>query len=543
MQGAAAAKAINEGLLDLDDQWSNDLTVISQLDQVPTGPHDPSVVLCTLEGTLSDYSESTRNDRWYSERLWDRVLNSEGFQELVRTRTLFGESDHPLDIEDRFDVHYNYVSHCVRDVVHDRQNQCVRGKIDVLDTPAGRIIFTFVKYGSILGVSSRGAGDLIDTGNRIEVDPDSYQFYAWDIVHRPSNRKARVNLSESMKPSNRLTTLIESAKEDKTSLGWIRHLVESTEVPDKSELLDKVNEYIEMFDDNQEQIDEASIEKIRSQYINTIDLLKSDVISLTKQVIDLQTELADARANVQSSSLAIDTTQLEELLNKFNKVQTKLTESIDSQNKEKSIVQDVVEEIGDEILDRIDEAFDSLVKPIIATERVVKPMGELIKANGDFVVGQVTKLLPAAITVNDEELLRLQSELKNVQSQLSNSDKEKIKLNEEVKKLQESKVVETKKYLALRCNQLGLNVEQVLRKLGNVSEYTFDEIDDELSEIYQTSPNKPQRRNQTMRPVNTAIGRGELVIDDNGVSDKPSAINESQELDHAGLLSLIKNNV
>lgn len=542
MPQAVANKALNEGLLDLDDQWSNSLQVVNQLDEVPTGPHNPSVVLCTLEGILSDYSESTRNARWYSGELWDIVLNSENFKELERTRTLFGESDHPMDIEDRYDVHYNYVSHCVRDVVHDRANQCVRGKLDILDTPAGRIIFTFVKYGSILGVSSRGAGDLIERNGRIEVDPLTYQFYAWDIVHRPSNRKARVAITESLKPNNRLTTLIESAKSDRNSLNWIKSLVESTEVPDKSQLLNKVNEYIEMFTQDENSGLPAEEQKA---YEDKIQMLQSDIIDLTNQIVVLQQKLSDASTIApQSSSPTIDTTRLEEMLNKFNTLQTKLEESImttqkNQDNSNKSEIRDVIDSVKEEVLDRIDEAYENLIKPVYTTKKTTDSMGELIKANGDFVVGSVSKLIPAQVVVDQDDVIRLESELSQAESELKNSQKENRTLNERITRLLESRNVETRKYLSTRCSQLGLNESLVARKLGNITDYSFDEIDEELSELYMESPElkKPSVQLKSPAQLNGPLGHGEIV--------KRKSLKESVNDAVAGnldIISLIRDN-
>lgn len=545
MSQGAVTKSINEGLLDLDDQWSNNLTIVDQLDEVPTGPHDPSVVLCTLEGILSDYSESTRNDRWYSGELWDIVLNSESFKELERTRTLFGESDHPMDVEDRFDVHYNYVSHCVRDVVHDHINHCVRGKIDVLDTPAGRIIFTFVKYGSILGVSSRGAGDLIERNGRVEVDPFTYQFYAWDIVHRPSNRKARVvQLSESIKPSTRLTTLIESAKSDRNSLGWIRSLVESTEVPDKEDLLNKVNEYIGMFDE-ENPVDNFQ-ESERENYELKIKDLQSDIIELSNKVVELQNKLSVAEnKNSQSSNLSVDTTKLEELLNKFNIAQqTKLDESIENVKSENSEILSAIDSISEMVLDRIDEAYNNLIKPIVASRKLVQPISEQIKANGDFIVGSVSKLIPASDIIQDNsvKIAEIESKLNEAESTISELSKENKNLNNKIKTMLESRISETRKYLSTRCSQLGLNESSVIRKLGEITDYTFDELDDELREIYQNSPKKKLRQGIVNKNPNSIIGHGEIVIDDNGMSDSTSSLNESHSLNNDALVSLIRDN-
>ena len=54
-------------------------------------------ILGKLKGIFADYKHGTRNaDRLYTEELWDnRVFGSDDVMEALRTKTLFGELDHP----------------------------------------------------------------------------------------------------------------------------------------------------------------------------------------------------------------------------------------------------------------------------------------------------------------------------------------------------------------------------------------------------------------------------------------------------------------
>lgn len=554
MPHANANKMINEGFMDLADQWTNNLQVTSQIDEVPSGEYDPSVVLCTLEGILSDFGEMTRNRRWYTQELWENIINSPDFEELKNTRTLFGESDHPMDIEDRCDVHYNYVSHCVRDVWIDYDNNCVKGKIDILDTPAGRIIFTFVKYGSTLGVSSRGAGDLLavdsdgnkfkieideETGkyvktdpygnkvpvgmnDKVIVDPDNYQFFAWDIVHRPSNRRARVNkISESINANKRLSNLVESAKSDKKSLTWIKSLVESTDVKDKSEIITKIDEYTDML--NGDDSDECDCH----QKDELIKSLQQDIINLTNTVVDLMSKMPDKK--VKQSNLDDDTTHYLKILDNIDELPNKLTESI---NKSSSKTDDIVDEICEKVLDRIDEAYEHLIKPITLLNKKVAPFGDLIKANGEFVVGAVEKLIPEIPQPvdNSAEVEELKETLDDANDEISNLKDANQRLNERIKTLLGSKLTDSHRYLTLRCNQLGINENSAIRRLGNdLSEYSFDDIDDILNEMYRRPSS--QRINESVRTQ--PIGHGSIVKNDNKINESTSD----------SLLELIKNNM
>ena len=53
--------------------------------------------------------------------------------------------------------------------------------------PNGRILKTLCDYGSIIGVSSRGQGDLVqDYQGNESVDPDTYSCECWDAVLVPA---------------------------------------------------------------------------------------------------------------------------------------------------------------------------------------------------------------------------------------------------------------------------------------------------------------------------------------------------------------------
>lgn len=167
-----------------------DFKLLSSVDKLPDNC-DPSTILCTIEGPFNDYSDECGNGYWYSAELWDKVLSEGNFDEFSTNTVNFGEGDHPADQEDRSHIKLTQVSHAYRDVVNDKANKMVRGKVDILDTPDGRILYTLIKYGARLGISARGEGDLVaKPGGGVMVDPETYKFFAFDLVHQPSSKVA-----------------------------------------------------------------------------------------------------------------------------------------------------------------------------------------------------------------------------------------------------------------------------------------------------------------------------------------------------------------
>ena len=175
----------------LNEQLTNSL--FEAVDEKPAG------ILKRIRGIVADFKPN-RNGRIYPRELWEKVINSEYVNEMIKSNCLFGESNHPFD--DRVEIDLNNVSHAINKLWIE--NDAVMGELDLLPTPAGEIINKLIEYGSSIGVSSRGAGSVNSDGN---VDPDDYQFFTFDLVPRPSVAAARPVMveSEQIENSNTLT--------------------------------------------------------------------------------------------------------------------------------------------------------------------------------------------------------------------------------------------------------------------------------------------------------------------------------------------------
>lgn len=164
-----------------------------------------------LEGVCADFENPTRNGRKYGLKLWKNVFNNSFVKEALNTKTLFGELDHP---EDRFEVLAKYACVCMTDYTIDENDGVVYGGFDILDTEAGRILKSLIDYGSQMGVSSRGEGDIIQGESGEEVDPDTYDFACFDVVSTPAVAKARQTVVESVEQSKKKRCLIESIEKE-----------------------------------------------------------------------------------------------------------------------------------------------------------------------------------------------------------------------------------------------------------------------------------------------------------------------------------------
>jgi hypothetical protein len=100
--------------------------------------------------------------------------------ESVRTRlskgeTVMGELDHPEELQ----INLDRVSHIITDMHTDDSNGL--GKLKIIETPMGNIAKALLTSGAKLGVSSRGSGNVNESGKVSDFD-----IVTVDIVAQPS---------------------------------------------------------------------------------------------------------------------------------------------------------------------------------------------------------------------------------------------------------------------------------------------------------------------------------------------------------------------
>jgi len=130
-----------------------------------------------LNGVLQKADTLNQNGRVYPRVILDREVRN--YQKFIRENRALGECDHPESSV----VELKNVSHIVREAHMD--GDICYGAVELLDTPAGKILQSLVESGVTLGISSRGVGSTKnDMGN--EVVQDDFQLICWDFVSEPS---------------------------------------------------------------------------------------------------------------------------------------------------------------------------------------------------------------------------------------------------------------------------------------------------------------------------------------------------------------------
>jgi hypothetical protein len=131
-----------------------------------------------MKGIFIQGGVKNQNDRVYPIQEIGKAVETIN-ERLQEGQTVLGEADHPEELT----VNLDRVSHIVEDMWMDGPNGY--GKLKVIPTPMGNIISTLLESGAKLGVSSRGSGNVNESGQVSDFD-----IVTVDIVAQPSAPEA-----------------------------------------------------------------------------------------------------------------------------------------------------------------------------------------------------------------------------------------------------------------------------------------------------------------------------------------------------------------
>lgn len=137
-----------------------------------------SVILGTFEGECADADITNLNGLDITRPVWENVFNSEDFKQGIELGWYIGFLGHP---EDPNCMDFRNACIVMTDGRIDNDGK-VYGKFNLIDTPVGRIVKSFIDGGVTFGISVRGAGDVDNNS----VDPDTFVFRGFDLVSFPA---------------------------------------------------------------------------------------------------------------------------------------------------------------------------------------------------------------------------------------------------------------------------------------------------------------------------------------------------------------------
>ena len=127
-----------------------------------------------MTGIFIQGAKQNHNGRVYPVNEISRAVESIKSR-LEKGFSVLGEADHPDDLQ----VNIDRVSHMITDMWMEGENGY--GKLKLIPTPMGNIIKTLLESGVKLGVSSRGSGNVTESGK-----VSDFEIVTVDVVAQPS---------------------------------------------------------------------------------------------------------------------------------------------------------------------------------------------------------------------------------------------------------------------------------------------------------------------------------------------------------------------
>lgn len=437
-------------------------------------------ILGRLVGIIASFKNPTRNNRFYTEELWDNVFNDPIMKEKIATRSCFGELGHPTEARE---TDMEKIAICLAEEPKKCADGTLKGVFDILDTPNGRILKTLCDYGCKIGVSSRGNGDVTEdwSGNEI-VDPKTYQCDCWDAVIIPALKEARTTyVTESLEQDNKL----------KTALNESLNKASPAEKKVMEETLKQLN------------ID--YIDKALNEEANTRKSVRNRKVS-SKATTAGNAGVEEAIKSLQESvkltqSLQAQVKALQEKLSVCNAKETRLMESLQQMKRENQSLKNDLESVNsraDELETQLDEKSQLvesqnkqirvLTKRCDVQSRSQKSINESMSQNKDEVHRLNEQLNTSRKTIND-----LKESLEVAKQDTVIKDKEMSRKLTHAQSLIEhyQKVAQAAidKYINSRAKMLGISSSDIKNRL--TEGYSFKDIDNVCEELgnYQLNVN------------------------------------------------------
>lgn len=258
-----------------------------------------------LAGEFASFDTLNQNGRIYPQQIYEDALKS--LYPKVESRSLLGECDHPIEYDE---VRLSNVSHVITKL--ECREGKVFGEVELLDTPAGKVVQSLVEAGVPIGISSRALGDAIEENGHEKVT--DMQLITYDLVADPSFQTAVLNevsksqLGESLKKIEKKLPMNESK-----SSSPVRRMIKSI----RESLLSDSSKRVS--------IDTRDME---------ISSLKTILESKTTEVVDLKGKLREMSSSLKSSSTTLKDVrrELSESRSSLNGLRTNMMKLQDSYN-------------------------------------------------------------------------------------------------------------------------------------------------------------------------------------------------------------------
>lgn len=419
-----------------------------------------------LKGECAECDAPTRNGRVYSRKLWEKVIGSDTFKEYIDNKCLYGELNHP---QDRLETDIKEVAIALSEIQMTDAGP-INATFDILDTPNGRLLKSLCEYGSKLGVSSRGGGDVVNRNGMQYVDEDTYDFVAFDVVVLPAVKKARPSVVESVEYKEKVKPLTESIETEinnmstKAELNSVKRILENLDLPNKDSLLESVGTKLARLAG---ETDSAALLEDLNQAID-----KS--CTLEKEKAELLEKLSAGTAREMT---------LREDSKKTKSAMRSVTERLDRTEARLKIAESENKKLTENVQALTQQKEDAEKKVLLLREKMIKNntskklTEDLSKCNEALLLSEdKTKMLSEALTsekAKADKLVKanavLESCKKDLEMKSSLDNKKLTEATERNTYLEKANKAVIERYISMVCRYKGLNESSIRQQLSKAN--------------------------------------------------------------------------
>ena len=249
----------------------------------------------------------SRNHRLYEEDHWETQFENQNLLDRVNTRRMLGTIGHYDKKVDDEDLAKGFVSHIVTKLEireDEKHGRYLWGRLEIINTEAGRRLKEYYDNDIPLFVSSRGVGKLIDVPGRDYKVVDKYKYYCetFDVVKEPGFLEAQPEYhsesNETDEIMNELEGLLREIAEkggfkvDETKLEALKNtLCESKDAElDEDNNMAKVNVDVTAEDTMQEVVKKV-LQPMQDEVQQIVKPLAESIAKLTAVVEQIKSDI------------------------------------------------------------------------------------------------------------------------------------------------------------------------------------------------------------------------------------------------------------
>lgn len=434
-------------------------------------------ILGTFEGKCCDSNIFNNNDMKLNRELFEKLMASEEFQDAMSHNYYIGYLGHPADPNCM-----DFMNACiVMKKMWMDNNGDVFGTFDLIDTPVGRVVKSFIDAGVEFGISIRGAGDVDNEGN---VDPDTFVFRGFDLVTFPAYTDC-VPTFQAIAASTDAKKKVKYKKVCAAVMNNLSDITSASALESAQTMFKENSDEYKAISARIGELDVAASTKLNSDaniqpdkvkgmtqlYLAEVKAnkeLKAEVAKLHRIISASRSRTIDAKKDLTSSDAKISklTSRLNQARSELNRAQMQVHDTKVACNKKiNSFKRIVASQIKDLTSDR-DEMESKFSTQVKANKELSDKIKSLESKNLEYV--RKIEATSKAISQKDSTISSLEQNLREtvtantkIKQEASNRDDKERMLQKRVDAAEQMVLKYQEAYANMYANALGVHIDNL----------------------------------------------------------------------------------